>query len=186
METLGWSDCVGIAPARRVGRVRRSPRLDRRGRLVLAVAATVAVLVNSGAAWAYWRLDAAAAAPAPGGPVELTLQARSDDGAALSPGAAVGLTVTVTNRYAFPVRVVAVRAGSGAVTADPAHHDAGCRGTGLAVAADSRPVSWEVPRNTIGVFIMPGALRMTGAADPACRGAVFTVPVRATGVGASS
>jgi hypothetical protein len=40
-------------------------------------------------------------------------------------------------------------------------------------------VSWEVPRNTVGAFILNGALTMRAGGSAACQGATFTVPVRA-------
>jgi hypothetical protein len=168
-----------------VGRVARV-MIDRRGRVVLAVAATLALLVNSGVAWLYWRHGEQTGRAATGYTVELELRARSDETMPLHPGGATNLTVTVTNQHAFPVRIVAVRQAAGRVTADTRHRAAGCRATGVAVVADPLPVSWEVPRNAIGVFTVPDALRMTVPADPACRDAVFTVPVRATGIGGSS
>jgi hypothetical protein len=149
------------------------------------VAVTVALLVNSGVAWAYWRLGEGAGGTTTGSTVELKLQARSDETMPLHPGGAANLTVTVTNQHAFPVRIVALRQAAGRVTADPRHRDAGCEATGVTVIADPLPVSWEVPRNAIGVFTVPGALRMTVPADPACQDAVYTVPVRATGTGGS-
>ena len=35
----------------------RRGRLDRRGKVILSVAAAAAVLVNAGVAYAYWRLN---------------------------------------------------------------------------------------------------------------------------------
>jgi hypothetical protein len=43
-------------------------------------------------------------------------------------------------------------------------------------------VSWDVPHNMIGAFTVPQALSMRADAAKACQGAVFTVPVQATGV----
>ncbi|MFI7544365.1 hypothetical protein [Actinoplanes sp. NPDC049599] len=187
---MSWTGCVGIAATRTetrpAARGTRRRRLDRRGRIVLALAATTAVLVNAGVAWMYWRLDGGAGGATTGSVAELQVRARSDESLPLRPGGATSLTVTVTNRHAFPVRIVAVRQAAGQVTVDALHRDAGCVATGVAVVTDPLPVSWKVPRNAIGVFTVPDALRMTEAADPACRGAVFTVPVRATGIGGSS
>lgn len=186
----GRTSDAGTTPALQVARTAvrdgRQRRLDRRGRTVLAVAAAAAVLVNTGAAWVYWRLGEGPRATVSMSVTELRLQARSDGSIPLQPGGAANLTVTVTNQHDFPVRIDAVRRAGGQVTVDTRHRGAGCRATGVALVAEPLPVSWEVPRNTIGVFTVPHALRMTGTSGPACHGAVFTVPVKATGTGGPS
>jgi hypothetical protein len=162
-------------------------QLDRRGKLIISVAAAIAVIVNAGAAWAYWSLRGEGQAVAvAGSAVELKLQGRSDDSRPLYPGGTADLTVTVTNQNAFPVKVTSVSPGAGKVTADSDHRDAGCQNTGVLVAQDVVAVSWEVPKNTIGVFTVPDGLRMTNNSDSACQGATFTIPVKATGVSNAS
>ena len=90
--------------------------------------------------------------------------------------------MTVTNDYDFPIRITTVTPGVGTIVADTEHREAGCRDTRVQVTRDRFPVSWEVPRNTIGAFTIPRALLMPGDADQACEGATFTVPVQASGV----
>lgn len=163
------------------------PRLDRRGRVILSVAAAAAVLVNAVAAWAYWMLDGEGTGVAVAGTaVELTLTGRSDDSKPLYPGGTTNLTVTVTNQNDFPIKITTVAPGAKAVSADSAHREAGCRTTGVVVAQKVIPVSWEVPKNTIGVFTVPDGVRMTNSSDSACQGATFTIPVTANGVSDAS
>ena len=161
----------------------RKGRLDRRGKMILGVAAATAVLANAGAAWAYWALqgdgDAVAVA---GRAVELKLQGRSDDSKQLFPGGTSNLTVTVTNQNDFPVKITSLSPGSGTVTADAQHRSEGCRNTGVVVVQAVIDVSWQVPKNTIGVFTVANGLKMTNSSDSACQGATFTIPVRAVGV----
>jgi hypothetical protein len=165
----------------------RKRKLDRRSKVILSLAAAAAVLVNAGAAYAYWKLNGAGTGVAVAGTaIELKLQGRSDDSRPLYPGGTTNLTVAVTNQNDFPIRITSVAPGGGAVTADAAHREGGCRSTGVVIAADVLPVSWEVPRNTIGVFTVPDGLKMTNNSDSACQGATFTIPVRATGVSAAS
>jgi hypothetical protein len=38
-------------------------------------------------------------------------------------------------------------------------------------------VSWDVARNNVAAFTVPGGLKMAASSDPACVGAVFTVPL---------
>ena len=162
-------------------------RLDRRGKVILSVAAAAAVLVNAGAAWAYWTLNGEGTGVAVAGTaVELTLTGKSDDSKPLYPGGTTNLTVTVTNQNDFPIKITSVSPGANAVTADSEHRDAGCRTTGVVVAQDVIAVSWEVPKNTIGVFTVPDGVRMTNASESACQGATFTIPVRANGVSNAS
>jgi hypothetical protein len=161
----------------------RRGRLDRRGKVILSIAAAAAVIVNAGAAWAYWKLDGAGTAVAvAGSAVGLQLHGRSDDSKPLYPGGTTNLTVTVTNNNDFPVKITSVAAGTGEVTADAAHREGGCRTTGVVVAADVLDVAWEVAENTTDVFTVRGGLTMTNSSDSACQGATFTIPVRATGV----
>jgi hypothetical protein len=163
------------------------PRLDRRGKVILSVAAAAAVLVNAGAAWAYWMVNGEGTGVAVAGTaVELTLTGKSDDSKPLYPGGTTNLTVTVTNQNDFPIKITSVAPGGKAVTADAAHREAGCRTTGVVVAQDVIPVSWEVPKNTIGVFTVPDGVRMTNSSDSACQGATFTIPVTANGVSNAS
>ena len=161
----------------------RRGRLDRRGKVILSIAAAAAVIVNAGVAWAYWKLDGAGTAAAvAGSAVGLQLHGRSDGSKPLYPGGTTDLTVTVINNNDFPVKITSVAAGAGDVTADAAHRDGGCRTTGVVVSSDVLDVAWEVPENTTDVFTVPGGLMMTNSSDSACQGATFTIPVRATGV----
>jgi len=47
-------------------------------------------------------------------------------------------------------------------------------------------VSWEVPRNTIGAFTLTDALVMPPDEAAVCHGAVFTVPIQASGTSRNS
>ncbi|GIM91237.1 hypothetical protein [Paractinoplanes toevensis] len=161
----------------------RRPRLNRRTRVILSAAAAAAVVVNAGAAWVYWQITGSETGHASSGTaIELALRARSDLNRPLSRGQDGNLTVTVTNDYDFPIRITAVTPGTGNIVADAEHRDAGCRDSRVEITGNRFPVSWEVPRNTIGAFTIPGALSMRSDAAAACNGAVFTVPIQASGV----
>jgi hypothetical protein len=149
---------------------------------MLAAAAVVAVVVNAGAAWAYWRVTDAGVGHATGSAIELNLRGRSDYNRPLSPGSTGNLIVTVTNDNNFPVRVTSVSIGTGNVVADAEHRDAGCLQTGVALSRPLFEVSWDVARNTVGAFTVVDGLARSARSDPVCRGATFTVPVRAQGV----
>ena len=167
--------------------VRKAPvprRLTGRARSILTTAAVAAILVNAGVAWTYWRVTEADPLQGGNGPaVQMALPARSDLNVPLAPGSRGDLLVTVVNNHDFPVRITSVATGPGKVTADQEHRDAGCTDPAVALTRDQFPVRWDVRKNTIGAFTIPnGLIRGTGG-DPACQGAVFTVPIRATGAG---
>jgi hypothetical protein len=167
---------------RRPGRGRG--RLDGRTRSILSAAAVAVVVVNAGAAWAYWKVTASeTGSPRAGTAVELTLRGRSDLNRPLTAGGTGNLTVTLTNDNNFPITISSISPGPGHVVADNEHRDAGCRAdTGVALTRTAYAVSWEVPKNTIGALSIPDGLRMAVSSNKACRGATFTIPVRVSGV----
>ncbi len=161
--------------------VRKRRRLDRRTRAILTGAAVAAIVANAGAAWAYWRVTGSETAEAGAGAVSMALRARSDLDKPLRPGETGDLIVTVTNDSDFPVRVTSLTPGTGNIVADDEHRDAGCTEAVVAITQPRFEMSWEVRRNTIGAFTVRDGLVMRPNADPACIGAVFTVPVQVSG-----
>jgi hypothetical protein len=162
----------------------RRRRLDGRTRAILSVAAVGAIVVNAGAAWAYWQITKSTTGRSEAGTaVQLALRARSDLNQPLREGATGNLTVTVVNEYDFPIRIKVITPGAGNIVADDEHRDGGCLSTGVDITRPRFDVSWEVPRNTIGAFTVADGLAMRKDANPKCEGAVFTVPVQATGYG---
>jgi hypothetical protein len=159
-------------------------RLDGRTRSILSAAAVAAIVVNAGAAWAYWKVTASETGSARAGTaVELTLRGRSDLNRPLLPGGTGNLTVTLTNDNDFPITITSVSAGPGNVVADDEHREAGCREiTGVSLTKTAFEVSWAVSKNTIGAFSIPEGLRMDVNSNKACQGAIFTVPVQVSGV----
>ncbi|HEY0531285.1 MAG TPA: hypothetical protein VGD29_06770 [Actinoplanes sp.] len=166
---------------RPAGQARRR-RIDGRTRTILSVAAAAAIVVNAGAAWTYWRItESKPGGRSTGTAVELTLRARNDLNRPLTPGGAGNLTVTVANEYDFPIRIKLVTPGSGNIVADDEHRDAGCTAPGVSLTRPRFDVSWDVPRNTVGAFTIPGGLFMSRGSQHACKGATYTVPVQVTG-----
>ena len=161
---------------------RKQRRFNRRTRMILALAAVAAVVVNAGAAWSYWQITDSQVAPASNGQaVEMVLRARSDLTDPLRRGASGDLTVTITNDNDFPIRINSVT-GAGSVVADEEHVRAGCTASGVRLSRPPYRVRWEVERNTIGAFTVRGGLLMRADARKACDGATFTVPLRVSGV----
>jgi len=165
----------------------RRQRWDGRTRAILSLAAVAAVVVNAGAAWIYWRVTGSETGHGAGATtVEIALRARSDLNHPLFAGQSGTLAVTVTNDYDYPIRITSVTPGAGNIVADPEHRDAGCKDPKVRLSRDRFVVSWEVPRNTIGAFTLPDALVMRPDAAAVCTGAVFTVPIHASGTSRNS
>lgn len=163
----------------------RRRRFDRRARMILGAAAVAALLANAGAAWAYWRFNSPPEEEpwqSAGVSVEVSITATSDPTRPLRAGTEGNLTVAVTNQHPAQVHIFSITAGPGRVVADEAHREAGCVNPRVKLTQETFPVSWEVPKNTIGAFILPGALTMQPGGPAACQGATFTVPVRAKAV----
>ncbi|MFF5293875.1 hypothetical protein [Paractinoplanes globisporus] len=161
---------------------KRRRRLDGRTRAILSLAAAAAVVVNAGAAWMYWRITGSETGHWDGPTtVEIALRARSDLNRPLIAGHTGTLSVTVTNDYNYPIRITSITPGAGNIVADLEHRDAGCKAPGVGLSRDRFEVSWEVPRNTIGAFTIVDGLSMRPDAPTVCSGAVFTVPIHASG-----
>ncbi|BBH64683.1 hypothetical protein ACTI_13680 [Actinoplanes sp. OR16] len=161
-------------------------RFDKRARAILTAAAVAALLANAGAAWAYWRFngpdDQQPAAVTTGTAFEMALSGSSDPEHSLRAGTAGNLTVTVTNQHPVPIRITAVQPLAGTAVADDEHREAGCAATRVEISRRVFAVSWEVPKNTVGAFVLPDALSMRAGGPASCRGATFTVPMRAQAV----
>jgi hypothetical protein len=54
--------------------------------------------------------------------------------------------------------------------------------SGVTVAQQAVKVQWDVARNDVAAFTVPGGLAMAASSDPACAGAIFTVPVLVSAV----
>jgi len=165
----------------------RRRRLTGRTRAILSAAAAAAVVVNAGAAWVYWRVTGSETGRADTGiSVALALRARSDLNHPLLPGQTGSLSVIVTNNYDFPIRITSITPGVGEIVADDVHRDDGCKDTRVRLTGSRFAVSWDVPRNTIGAFTIANGLAMRHDASPICSGAVFTVPIQASGMSRES
>jgi hypothetical protein len=163
-------------------------RLDARTRSILTAAAVAAVLVNAGAVWAYWHITGSETGQAANADavVELNLRARSGLSKPLTPGGTGDLTVTVTNDNNFPIRITSVSLAPGAILADDEHRENGCADHGVVMVPESAAVRWNVARNSVGAFTVPGGLRMAPDSDAACAGATFSIPVLVSGSAGAS
>jgi hypothetical protein len=161
-------------------------RLDRRTRAVLAGAAVAAVIVNAGAAWAYWHITGGETGhPNAGTAVELNLRGWSDPTVPLTPGGTGDLTVTVANGNDFGIRITSVSPSPDKVVADVEHRENGCVDPGVVVDKTVK-VRWHVARNNVAAYTVRHGLTMAASSDPACVGATFSVPVLVSGVAGAS
>ena len=159
-------------------------RFDGRTRSILTVAAAVAIVVNAGVAWAYWRItESDTEKGSAGATVEMTVRGRSDLNRPLESGAAGNLTVTVQNDLPCAIRITSVRGAAGRAVADDEHRDAGCKDPVVSLSQPSFDVQWDVEKNTLGVFTIENALTTAPGAARACLGANYTIPVQVGGYG---
>jgi hypothetical protein len=152
----------------------------RRGALTAATTVVLALAV-SGAAVAAWRTTGSGSGTATAGStVALTASASTTPASAALPGgAAVELTLVVSNPNPVPVRItgialdpgrtVGVSGASGTCTTVPVGVSAVDLSTTLAAGASDVPLT------------VPGALTLGSSAPSGCQGATFTVPVVLTG-----
>jgi len=160
--------------------------LSRRSKAVLAVAGALALLVNGGVAWAYWRISGTGTTAATAATVaNLQVSGASYPDLPLFPGARGGLVVTVKNPNSFPVIVKRVMPGPGPVTADEAHRSAGCNQNGVSLVRNSFSVSWPIPANSQKIFPISNSVAMSNASDNACQGATFSIPLSVSGTSSS-
>ncbi len=150
-----------------------------------ALVALVAVVINVGVAWAYWRYDSTTTATARAKSFqELAVSGTTVSGSRLHPGGTADLFVSIQNPNTFPVLVEAVEPGGDPSEADAKHRRAGCRTTGVSISERRHAVSWRIEGGAAETFTLPRGVKMTNRSDNACQGATFTIPLRVTGVSA--
>lgn len=161
-------------------------RLSRRSMAILVTASAVALAVNAGVAWAYWRISGTGSTSASAATVaNLRVSGASYPDVALYPGARGGLAVTVENPNSFPVIVNQVLSGPAPITADAAHQSAGCDQHGVSLAKNAFNVSWSIPKNSQATFVISNSVLMATSSDNACQGATFSIPVTVSGTSSS-
>ncbi|HWS38189.1 MAG TPA: hypothetical protein VN408_36315 [Actinoplanes sp.] len=153
-----------------------------RGRSMVAVVVAGVLAATGGTAWAMWRLSGSGTSTTTAAStIDLKIVARPRPDTPLFPGARTDLMVTVENPNPFPVRVTLVHIGTGPITADAAHRDAGCVTTGISPTKGAKGVSWPVGAGSSERFLLRDALQMRDDSDSACQGATFSIPLTASG-----
>ncbi|GAA0802946.1 hypothetical protein [Spirilliplanes yamanashiensis] len=159
--------------------------IHRRTILIGGIVAILAVALNAGVVWAFWRLDGTTSTTVKAGrAVELAVTGTTAADAPLFPGGTTALSVTIENPNAFPIVIDTVAPGPERSVADEAHRKAGCRVTGVAVARRVNAVSWRVEGDSTATFTLPRGVTMTNRSDSACQGATFTIPLQVSGASA--
>jgi hypothetical protein len=153
-------------------------------KVVSGLGAAIAITLSSGVAFAVWNSptgsgDGAATAYTA---IKADITARtanSNTGAAnqLYPGSSVTGTVTITNTNPYPVKVTDITptagsAANGACAVDTVTAAARSLSTGLAQAGGS-----TVPIAAGGTGVYNVTYTMIAAADTACQGQGFTIPM---------
>ena len=158
------------------------------GATAAALAGTVALLAGAATerAYAYFRAPGRGEGTAQVGTLEPPgvtvggVPAGALDGtAALSPGGAGDLVITVHNPNAYAVAVTALGLADGGVIGTDA---VGCDGSLVALAQPTLTLDPPPPAAAKAdtVVRVAGALRMDPTAPSACQGAAFTIPLSVT------
>ncbi len=149
-------------------------RLPRRLSLTAVV---FAGLMAAGIAFAAWTATGTGSgyAKATTAQALTTVDVSATTAATLYPGATGDVELEISNPNPYPVRVTSVT-GNGAITAS----DPGCN-AGSVSFTDQDPVTLDVPASGSASFTLSGAVTMGAAANDACQGAVFTIPVSLSG-----
>lgn len=146
-----------------------------RGALPIAL---VLLLVCVGTSQAYFAgANGSGRGVAPVAAAQPVVIAPAGIAAGLHPGGTAPLSVVATNPNPFPVRIASLRLDP----ATPIASDApGCSPTAVSMPTQTNGgVGWTVPAAGSLAIGIPGAVAMGAAADSACQGAAFTLPLTA-------
>ncbi|HEX2902066.1 MAG TPA: hypothetical protein VHO01_01305 [Jatrophihabitans sp.] len=145
------------------------------GRIAVAGGvATLALVLGTGSAWAYFSTTGHGTGSAGLGQLTVeVLPAGGPTGRGLLPGQHGDAVLRIHNPGAVPLTVVSV-AAAGAARADN-----GCAPTGISFE-DQYQLDAVVDPGAQLVLTLPGAVSMSRAAAAACQGAGFQIPVTVT------
>jgi hypothetical protein len=153
--------------------------------IATGVGVSLAAVLLSGTAYAYWTAHAAGTGSnaAASGLTSFTTTATVAQGALLYPGGSAPLIVNVNNSgngYSLVVNAVALDSGR-AIGVDSSHA-AGCTNPAISVTTPSGWTGIAVAQHSSsGAVSIPAAVSMGTAASSGCQGATFTIPVTLTG-----
>ena len=146
--------------------------------VLAAVAATlgIAAWAVSGSGTGYAKAQTASG---------LTLSdASASTTADLYPGATGGVKVRITNANPFPVRITSIaKQASAAITSDKG---AACDASTGVAFSDQTGLALDLAANATATFTLANAVTMSNASDNSCQGALFSIPVTATGASNAS
>jgi hypothetical protein len=154
---------------------------SRRKRLIVG-AFTLLVLAAVGAVYAAWTVNGTgdAYAKAKGAPTALTtVNVSATTPATLYPGATGDVLIRIKNDNDYQVRVTTIT-GNGAITPDAGHSS--CNAAASVTFDNQTGKTIDVPGGGGETEVtLSGAAHMSNAANDACQGATFTVPVSLSG-----
>ncbi len=158
-------------------RLRPRPMTSRRSRFlgraaVLALAGGTTAVAGTGVGYAYWTSTGHGTGSATTGTISLTADDANVSG--LYPDGSVPVSFTVTNTSdSGSLDITAVTAGTVTTPAG------GCTASTVSFAPDA-PLPTDIAASG-GTAIVSGTASMTTAAENACQGATFTIPLTVTG-----
>ena len=148
-------------------------------KIAAALGVITAFLLSCGVAAAAWSSNGTGSATAKAATAQgVTTSAVAVTTGLLYPGGTGDLVLQVNNPNPFPVRVSAVAAGSGSVTASGGIGT--CATHGVALSATQSGLTFDIAASSSGTRTFAGVVSMSTASESGCQGATFTIPVAIT------
>ena len=148
-------------------------------KIAAALGVMTAFLLSCGIAAAAWSSNGTGTATAKAATAQgVTTSAVAVTTGLLYPGGTGDLFIKVDNSNPFPVRVTAVGAGAGSVTA--AGGIGSCSTHGVALSAAQTGLTFDIGASSSGTRTFAGVVSMSTASESGCQGATFTIPVAIT------
>ena len=152
---------------------------------ILVPAAVGAALVMSAVAFAAWTASGSGTATASAGTAQTLSIDSPSTATGLYPTGAVDVQVRVTNPNQYAVTVTEIKQTAGqAISVDSGHST--CDVTSVTFDdAGGANLNLRVPAGASATTTLTSAVAMSNAANDACQGATFTVPLSLTGASSS-
>jgi hypothetical protein len=150
----------------------RKEPLVRIRKSLAAIGIVTGATLASTLAFAAWTADGTGTGSAEAITAQAVTATGADASAQLYPGGNGELQVKISNPNQYPVLVTAINNGSSAISADKV----GCNAA-QSVTFTNSSGEWSVAANSDTTVVLAGKVHMSNAANDACQGATFTVPV---------
>jgi len=157
--------------------------MNTRRRIAVVATASLVALIVAAVAFAAWTANGTGFGEAKAKSAQAltvnTVTATAD----LYPTGTANLQYTVTNPNDYKVNITLVEP-NGAITVDAGHSGCNVASVTLTAASFVQNVNVNGSGATSASQTLTGAVQMSNAANDACQGATFTIPLKVTGASA--